>query len=132
MIINEFNITLKSIKGKDNNIADRLSRCYIIETEEWIIIKIMIKDYIYEGIINGIKEIERDENGKIKIRIKKTEEFIRMMHQYGIYIEISFLYQNLCKFYNIKNIREMIRNIIECYIRYASSGRIRQKDINAR
>ncbi|KAF9761302.1 Transposon Tf2-6 polyprotein [Nosema granulosis] len=108
LIFNEFDLTIKNIKGKDNNIADTLSRCFLIKDSEKTDFFVEIEDLL-ETEENGIKK----NKGKMIVKESKRYEFVRRAHEHSIHAGMTTVYYNINQMYHIRNIKEIIETVLK-------------------
>lgn len=109
LIMNEFDLIIKNINGNTNNIADKLSRSYKINRNCEMN---FIKECAYIG---KFKDLERTKDERIIIKPENAKHFIKIMHEHAIHVGMSTLYKNLKRYYKIKNMKKLIREITkEC------------------
>ncbi|KAG0435920.1 Transposon Tf2-6 polyprotein, partial [Dictyocoela muelleri] len=122
-ILQEFNITLEHIKGKNNKYADAISRIFTIGRRKEI--KIFTIDEICKlqqennkfqvksehQNIKKINDLFVDDKGRIYIPSEASEFFISRAHISLVHPGESKLYKTLKPIFNIPNIKTVIKRI---------------------
>ncbi|KAF9761156.1 Transposon Tf2-8 polyprotein [Nosema granulosis] len=110
LILNEFDLTIRNIKETENNIADKLSRCFYVDTE---------KHTDLYMIVRGCLETEedtlvKDERNRYVVKENKEVEFVTKVHEWSVHARIYSLYNNNIKErYFIKNIKNTIEKVVK-------------------
>ncbi|MGL5900688.1 MAG: RNase H-like domain-containing protein, partial [Lactobacillaceae bacterium] len=110
ILMNEFNYKIYHIKGKDNAVADQLSRCFSLKAKE---------DYTdYMEAIN--KSALKDTNGnymlnknRVIIQPNKYLSLMRTIHDLSGHKGISTMFNNLKNYIYIKNMIYVIKECVE-------------------
>ncbi|WUR03048.1 DDI1-like protein [Vairimorpha necatrix] len=113
VLLNEFNFEIFSIDGMKNNIADHLSRCYIISQGKADKQKYdeKVRSYCtYANNSMGVKDLLKDNKQRIIISENKAKEFIKFIHEISEHCGEVIMYLNIKKHYWVHNIK---RNITE-------------------
>ncbi|KAF9760669.1 Transposon Tf2-6 polyprotein [Nosema granulosis] len=109
LMFNEFDLTIKNIKGTDNNIADKLSRCFLInEKETTNFFKQIEKMLKIENMV-----CVKDKSDKYVVREDKRHAFIKKVHEFSIHAGITTMYYNIKDIYYVKNIKEIIEEVVK-------------------
>ncbi|KAG0440350.1 Transposon Tf2-8 polyprotein [Dictyocoela muelleri] len=111
LILNEFDLEYKSITGENNKIADKLSRCFVINTSEETYIYKKIKDFLEYD--ENTKEKLKDNRNRFIVKSLHIEDFIKIMHEWGVHIGMSSLYNNLKPYYKIEDIKNNIKKVVK-------------------
>lgn len=107
LLIQDFNIVIKKIEGKKNNIADYLSRMMSLQ-----IVKKEKKERFKEKIQKFITQ-EVDQLGRFIVREDVQTDFIKFIHKYSGHPGMSKTYQNIRQYYYIKNIKATVENVVK-------------------
>ncbi|KAF9760824.1 Transposon Tf2-6 polyprotein [Nosema granulosis] len=109
LILNEFDVTLKNIAGNDNNIADKLSRCYFIETKKTTELFKQVKDCL---VLRDEKPVSNSE-GRYIIKADRRKDLIRRIHNFSIHAGMTSIYNSIKKIFEVKNIKQTIEEVIK-------------------
>lgn len=109
--MNEFDYKIFHVEGKENVIANQLSRCFIyIEYNEE-------KNKTYKKLIQRASyykdgKYELDSQQRILIKDTRANNFLNQVHKHSGHREISTLYYNLQEIIYIKNMFNKIKEIV--------------------
>ncbi|MGL5899968.1 MAG: reverse transcriptase domain-containing protein, partial [Lactobacillaceae bacterium] len=111
LLLNEFNYSILHLTGSENTVADKLSRCFVINENE--------KNDKLTKLIMETKMKNRngdtlcDEKKRIVINPEMYDKFIKGVHILSGHRGMSTTYYIIKDFYHIRSIRKNIKKIIE-------------------
>ncbi|KAG0429010.1 Retrovirus-related Pol polyprotein from transposon 17.6, partial [Dictyocoela muelleri] len=106
----EFDINISTIKGQNNNIADSLSRCFIIDNKTFNSSFIMrLKSFLEKDNDN---KFNKDSKERYIVKTDVYDEFLSFIHSFCIHPGISVMYENLKQLFYIPKIKLKIKNLI--------------------
>lgn len=109
LLLNEFDFTLKNIPGEQNNVADRLSRCFLVKTVEK---KLTLKEMISKNLEKMGNEFKRNENNKFIVKEDQKYEFVKKIHEFSVHAGMSCMYYNITPHYYFKRLKKTIKEVV--------------------
>lgn len=130
LILEEYNLNIKHVSGKNNQGADFLSRIHVKAIKERIInsfpkinkIEQEKDDVIKKNITDGVYIVKEnvivDKNSRIVVPEHFKLEVVRYFHEFFAHPGIIKLYECVKAIYNVSNLRSIVNrlvvNCIEC------------------
>ncbi|KAG0435959.1 Transposon Tf2-6 polyprotein [Dictyocoela muelleri] len=111
ILMNDFNFRINFIEGKQNVIADELSRCFINYNDmkdENKLFHNNVKNFL---ISDNNGTFLKTKDGKFLISNNKKVEFLEFIHKTSRHSGISIMYENIRKYFYLKNIIKEIKMI---------------------
>ncbi|KAF9760596.1 Retrovirus-related Pol polyprotein from transposon, partial [Nosema granulosis] len=109
VLLNDFNLKVISIEGKNNNVADCLSRGCLLQE-----IKSTQKEK-YLKMVEECRSNDEKDNTKKKITIKPEREtkFLKFIHKISGHAGVIVNFHNLKRYFNIKYLVKKLQRIIK-------------------
>lgn len=120
ILLNQFDLTIKSISGEENVIADTLSRCLVAEKVDDYSIQSEYKKLIAKFVVlkdktkdlYDVKNWRQTDDGRFIIKEDKVRAFIQKIHIFGMHTGITTTYYNIKQLFKIPNIKRLIQEEI--------------------
>jgi hypothetical protein len=107
LLLLDFNIELNKIAGKENTVADQLSRLFIMKEEK------LSKEERFSNNIKVYLTDETKEDGRRIVKEEKSSEFIKYIHRHLGHVGITKTYNSIKNYFYINDVKNKITKVLE-------------------